>query len=111
MRPFAVYTGMRVLVFVATFAVVAGIWMLSSGSLNWFYSLLIAFVVSGIASYTLLNRQREAFAGRVDQRANRMVEAMRARDEAEEAAQREAAQREAERVGQRSTEDAEQDAS
>lgn len=85
MRAFVVYTGMRVLVFVATFAVVAGIWILASDSLNWFYSLLIAFVVSGIASYTLLNRQREAFAGRVDQRASRMVEAMRAREDAEEA--------------------------
>lgn len=85
MKAFAVYTGMRLLVFVATFAIVAAIWMLASGSLNWFYSLLIAFVVSGIASYTLLNRQREAFAGRVDQRASRMVEAMNAREDADEA--------------------------
>jgi len=81
MREFVVYTGLRILVFLATFAVVAGIWMLAADTLNWFYSLLIAFVVSGVASYTLLNRQRMAFAGRVEQRATRTVEAMRARED------------------------------
>ena len=81
MKEFAVYTGLRLLVFVATFAVVAAIWILTSGSLNWFYALLIAFVVSGVASYTLLNRQRAAFANRVDARATRAVEAMRAKED------------------------------
>jgi hypothetical protein len=81
MKEFAVYTGMRILVFVATFAIVAGIWMLATDSLNWFYALLIAFVVSGVASYTLLNRQRQAFAGRVEERAARTVEAMRTKED------------------------------
>lgn len=81
MKEFAVYTGMRILVFVATFVIVAGIWVAASGNLNWFYALLISFVVSGIASYTLLNRQRQAFAGRVEQRASRTVDAMRAKED------------------------------
>ncbi|MEP9384947.1 DUF4229 domain-containing protein [Nocardioides sp. KR10-350] len=81
MKEFAVYTGLRVLVFAGTFAIVAGIWLGTSGSLNWFYALLISFVVSGIASYTLLNRQRIAFAERVDARASRTVEAMRAKED------------------------------
>lgn len=81
MKEFAVYTGMRILVFVATFVVVAGIWILTSGNLNWFYALLISFVVSGIASYTLLNRQRQAFAGRVEQRASKAVDAMRTKED------------------------------
>lgn len=81
MKEFAIYTGLRILVFVATFAIVAGIWMLASDGLNWFYALLIAFVVSGVASYTLLNRQRTAFANRVDARATRTVEAMRSKED------------------------------
>lgn len=108
MKAFAVYTGMRVLVFVATFAVVAGIWLLAADTLNWFYALLIAFVVSGIVSFTLLNRQREAFAGRVDQRASRMVESMRAREDAEEA--EEAARRAAQDAAAQQAADAERDA-
>jgi len=82
MKEFAIYTGLRLAVFVATFAIVAGIWILTVGGLNWFYSLLIAFVVSGIASYTLLNRQRAAFARRVDERATRAVQAINAKEDA-----------------------------
>ncbi len=33
---------------------------------------VIAFAISGVASYFLLNRQREAFARRVDERARRV---------------------------------------
>ncbi|MEX0426216.1 DUF4229 domain-containing protein [Nocardioides sp. DS6] len=91
MKEFAVYTGLRILVFVATFAVVSGIWILTAGSLNWFYALLVAFVVSGVASYTLLNRQRLAFAQRVDARATRAVEAMRSKED-EDRAEREKSQ-------------------
>ena len=38
------------------------------------WAVVIAFVMSGLASYFLLNRQREAFARRVERRAERMQE-------------------------------------
>ena len=47
---------------------------------------MIAFVVSGVASYFILNRPRERFAQRVDERARRAsaaFEARKAREDAE----------------------------
>jgi hypothetical protein len=81
MKEFWVYTGLRALVFVATFAIVGGIWILASGSLDWLWTLLIAFIASGVASYTLLNRPREALATKVDARATRTIEAMRSKED------------------------------
>lgn len=86
MKEFVVYTLLRLVVLVATFAVVAGIWIAVAGSLDWFWSLVIAFVVSGVASYTLLNPQRAAFAARVDARAHKAAaafEAMKAKEDEE----------------------------
>ena len=84
MKEFVVYTVLRLVVLVATFAIVSGIWILISGNLNWFLSLVIAFLVSGVASYTLLNRQRMAFAARVEARAAKAssaFEAMRSKED------------------------------
>ena len=50
------------------------------------WAVVIAFVMSGVASYFLLNRQREAFARRVDERARRVAtrfEEMRAKEDAD----------------------------
>jgi len=80
-KDFLVYTGLRFLLLVATFAVVAGIWILVAGGLNWFYTLLISFLISGAASYVLLERQRTAFAHRVETRATKAVEAMRTKED------------------------------
>jgi hypothetical protein len=77
-KEFVVYTLLRLVILVATFAIVAGIWILAAGNLNWFWCLLIAFLVSGVASYTLLNRQRTAFAARVDARAHKAAAAFEA---------------------------------
>jgi len=74
-KEFAVYTLLRLVVLVATFAIVAGIWIAAAGSLNWVATVLIAFIVSGLASFKLLNRQRSAFAARVEERAARTVTA------------------------------------
>ena len=71
MKEFVVYTGLRLLMFVATFAVVVGLWLLIAGEANIFAAVLIGFLVSGIGSYFLLNAQREAFARRVDERYKR----------------------------------------
>ena len=48
------------------------------------WAVVIEFVVSGVSSYFLLNRQREAFARRVDQRARRVstrFEEMKAKED------------------------------
>lgn len=72
MKEFVVYTALRVLLFLASFGVVAGIMaLIFDGRLNLFWALILAFLVSGIASYFVLNRQRVAFARRVEERAAR----------------------------------------
>jgi len=57
---------------VASFGVVVGVMALVfDGRYNLFWAVILAFLVSGIASYFILNRQREAFAQRVESRASK----------------------------------------
>ena len=79
MKEFVVYTLLRLVLFAAAFAVVAGVWLAVSDTVPVMWVLVIAFVVSGVASYFLLNRPRESFAQRVDERARRASEAFEAR--------------------------------
>ncbi|WP_043644426.1 DUF4229 domain-containing protein [Nocardioides alkalitolerans] len=73
MKEFATYTLLRLVYLVVTYVIVLGVWMLVTDreGLIQLEPLVIAFLVSGIASYLLLDRQREAFAQRVDARARR----------------------------------------
>ena len=72
MKEFVVYTAMRIALFVASFGVVVGVMALVfDGRYNLFWAVILAFLISGIASYFILNRQREAFAQRVETRASR----------------------------------------
>ncbi len=66
-----VYTGLRLLVFLASLLVVGGGWALVTGDTQVpaVWTVLVAFLVSGVASVFLLNRQRDAFARRVAARA------------------------------------------
>lgn len=68
-----VYTALRVGMFVATLAIVAGIWALVSGrnEVPVVWVVVIAFMISGVASIRLLNAQREALARNVQTRAER----------------------------------------
>jgi uncharacterized membrane protein YfcA len=94
-KEFAVYTALRVLMFAATFGIVIGIWVLATGTANILVALVVGFVVSGIGSYFLLNRQREALARRVEQRAEKATaafEQLRAKEDAEQAEQAERAE-------------------
>ena len=75
MREFVVYTALRLLMFAATFGIVLGVWLAVAGTASIFACVAIAFVVSGIGSYFLLNSQREAFARRVEVRAERATKA------------------------------------
>ena len=72
MKEFVVYTAMRLALFLASFGVVVGVMALAfDGRYNLFWAIILAFLLSGIASYFILNRQREAFAQRVESRAAR----------------------------------------
>ncbi|MFZ2501217.1 MAG: DUF4229 domain-containing protein [Nocardioides sp.] len=71
MKDFWLYTALRVGIFAGSFAIVAGLWALISGrnQVPVLGALLISLVASGIASYWLLGRQREALARHVEARA------------------------------------------
>ena len=81
MKEFVVYTLLRLALFAATFAVVAGIWLLVADGFPIFPVLVIAFVISGIVSYFLLNGQRVAFASKVENRATAAVERSRSKED------------------------------
>ncbi|HQR26557.1 MAG TPA: DUF4229 domain-containing protein [Nocardioides sp.] len=72
MKEFVVYSLLRLVLFVAVFAVVLAIWIPVLGN-DWsiVWPLLVAFLISGVLSVFLLNRPREAFARRVETRAQR----------------------------------------
>lgn len=74
MKEFWAYTGLRILLFVASGAVTFGIWIAIAGSAPLMWVLLIALVFSGVVSYWLLARQRVALAMHVDRRARRATE-------------------------------------
>jgi LPXTG-motif cell wall-anchored protein len=73
-KEFWVYTGLRLLLFAASTAVVFGIWLAVTGTVSIMWALLIGLVLSGIGSYFLLGRQRVALAQHVDARARRATE-------------------------------------
>lgn len=69
MKAFWIYTAMRLGLFAGSFAIIFGVWFLIADSVPIFWAVLIAFVVSGVASFFILERQRRAFAVRVEGRA------------------------------------------
>jgi hypothetical protein len=72
-KEFWVYTGLRVALFAATFLVVFGVWF-AIGDVQLTWAVVIAFLISAPASYVLLNRQRDAFAQKVEVRAGRITQ-------------------------------------
>ena len=78
-KEFAVYTLLRLVLLAGSFAMVAGIWLAVADEVPLLWVLVIAFVMSGVASYFILNRPRERFAQRVDERARRASAAFEAR--------------------------------
>ena len=88
MKEFLVYTALRVLLFIGMVGLVLGVWTLldGDGRVNMIWPVVIAFALSGVASYFLLNRQRDAFARKVEERAARASAAFderRAREDKE----------------------------
>jgi len=86
-KEFVVYTVLRIVLFLASFGVVVGIMaLLFDGRFNLFWAIVLAFIVSGIASYFVLDRQREAFARRVETRAAKAAAAFEERKAREDEA-------------------------
>jgi mannitol-specific phosphotransferase system IIBC component len=85
-KEFWIYTGLRVLLSLGALAIVAGIWAATAGEVPILWAVVIAFLVSGVGSYFLLARQREAFARRVESRAQKAtakIEEMRSKEDAD----------------------------
>jgi hypothetical protein len=83
-KEFWTYTGLRLLIFAASVAIVFGVWMAVAGSVSIMWVLVIGLLVSGVASYFLLARQRAALASHVDARAHRAAarfDEMRAKED------------------------------
>ena len=88
MKEFVIYTGLRLGMFVATFAVVFGIWALASGEdVPLIWPLLVAMVVSAVGSVYLLKGPRDRFAAKIEERAARAssrFEEMRSKEDVDE---------------------------
>jgi hypothetical protein len=88
-REFAVYTLARVGLFVASYAVVAGVYVLVTGSreVPLLWPFVVAIVMSAVASFYLLGGMRDRFAAVVERRAaaaSRRFEAARAKEDVED---------------------------
>jgi predicted PurR-regulated permease PerM len=70
---------LRLVLLAGSFAIVAGIWLAVDDEVPLLWALVIAFVMSGVVSYFVLNHPRERFAQRVDERARRASAAFEAR--------------------------------
>jgi hypothetical protein len=74
-KPFLIYTAMRLLLFVTTYAVIAGLWVLVFGKQGvLLVPFIAAVIVSSVLSLRLLAPQRERFAAVVQARAERATQ-------------------------------------
>jgi len=71
-KEFWVYTALRLALFAGSAAIVFGIWFAIADEVPLVWVVVLAFVASGIGSYFLLRPQREAFAAKVETRAQRV---------------------------------------
>ena len=74
MKEFLVYTAARIGLFVAAYGVIAGVYLLVTGTgrLPVLWPFVLAIVVSSVASVYLLKPQRARFAAVVQRRAGRV---------------------------------------
>lgn len=75
-KPFAVYTLLRLALFVGCYSLIIAVYMLVNGvdHIPRFWPLLAAVVLSSLLSFPLLRGPREQFAVRVEERANRAAQ-------------------------------------
>ena len=69
MREFAIYTGLRLVLFGGAFGL---LWVLLHNQLTVFPILLIALMISSIASIFVLRAARDRLAGTIEDRATRI---------------------------------------
>lgn len=86
MKEFVVYTAARLGLFVASYALVVGVYLLVSGGdrVPLIWPFLVAVVISAVASVYLLRGQRERFAQVVQRRAeaaSRRLEQARSKED------------------------------
>ncbi|KAA1419513.1 DUF4229 domain-containing protein [Nocardioides humilatus] len=74
MKEFWIYTLMRLGLFIGSFVVVTTVWYLITQDVPVIWAVAIAFLVSGVASFYLLERQREKFAVKVEGRAAKVTQ-------------------------------------
>ncbi|UUW88740.1 DUF4229 domain-containing protein [Pimelobacter simplex] len=74
MKEFWIYAALRAGLFVGAFCIAFGAWFMIDENVNLLLVLVIAFLASGVASYIVLARQRNALAVKVEQHAGRMTE-------------------------------------
>ena len=87
MKEFWIYTLLRVVLFLASLGIVVGVWFLVDDQVPVVWAIIIAFLMSGVGSYFLLNHQREALARRVQTRAETMtakMDEMRSKEDVDE---------------------------
>jgi hypothetical protein len=84
LKEFVVYTLSRLGLFVAAYALVVGVYLLVTGgsSVPLLWPVVVAAVLSSVASVTMLRRQRERFAAAVEQRARKAASRNEAHREA-----------------------------
>ena len=73
MKEFAVYTAARLGLFLVSYALVIGVYLIVSGAdqIPVFWPFLVAVIMSAVGSVYLLRKQREDFARAVQGRAER----------------------------------------
>ena len=88
MKEFATYTVLRLLLFVATYAVLAGIWVAIYGKGGLLLvPFLGAIIISSLLSLRLLAPQRERFAAVVEARATRATQRFEERKSREDSSE------------------------
>jgi putative exporter of polyketide antibiotics len=70
MKEFAIYTGLRAILFAACFAI---LWFALNNWLTIFPLLLIALIISSILSIFVLRAARDRLAGTIENRAGRIA--------------------------------------
>ena len=81
MKEFAVYTGLRLVLFAACFGV---LWVALHNQLTVFPLLLLALVLSSILAIFVLRTARDRLAGSIERRAARMAQRIDAARRAED---------------------------
>ncbi len=70
MKDFWIYNVLRLGMLLASFALVTAIWAaVNGGQVSMIGAVIVAFLISGVASYFLLNRQREKVAAALERKA------------------------------------------